>query len=100
MVRPVPCGRRSGAPLLSGVAALRRCGTDHGAVRAVLVQGFPNALGQHRKRTGFEECATSVLVRPTDSLLEKYGLAQVGEPVVAVQDRRVQPGAGDPGYER
>lgn len=51
-------------------------------------------------RTDFKEGPITVFVRPPDSLFEQHRLPNIGEPVFAVEDRRVQPSARDRGDKR
>ena len=45
-------------------------------------------------RAAFHEVAVTMFMRPSDTLLEQHRLTQIGEPVVAIEDR-VPTGAGD-----
>ncbi len=55
------------------------------------VQRPLNTSGEYRMWTAFDECRVAVLIRPSDRLLEQHRLAQIGEPVVTVEDRCVEP---------
>src|SRR6476620_8762908 len=50
-------------------------------------------------QTGFNERPITVFVRPSDSLFKQHRLPQIRVPIVAVEDRRIQPGTRDRGDE-
>ncbi len=52
-----------------------------------------SAASRIQAAAGFDERAITMLVRPPDGFAEQDWLAQIGEPVVSVEDRRVQSGA-------